>query len=146
MISLPDLLRRLRRAWAPPGPALARIAPPTDVAARLKTEVQPVLDAIAELQRATAIERKKAEAEAEQVLEEATRRADAKVREADHSAPDARAAAAKRRHEAVDEEIRRVLDASETEAARIETASDERLAQLAQKVAECVLSGADILP
>jgi hypothetical protein len=51
MISLPELLRRFRRVWVPPGAALSRVAPPVDVSARLRSEVQSVLQAIGDLQQ-----------------------------------------------------------------------------------------------
>lgn len=144
MISLRDFLQRLRRAWAPPGPALARIAPPTDVSARLKDEIRPVLSAIAELQRSAAQVRKEADGKASAMLEEADRTADGKVREAESSAPGARAAAAKGRHDAVDAEIGQVRSASEKEVARIEATARERMGELVDQVAACVLSGAGI--
>jgi vacuolar-type H+-ATPase subunit H len=144
VISLRDFLWRLRRAWAPPGPALERVAPPTDVRARLKKEIQPVLDAIAELQRSAEQVRTGAREEASEMIEEATRLADGKVREAEISAPEARAAAAKRRHESVYEEIDRVLEASEAEAARIAERTRDRLPEMVDRVTACVLSGAGI--
>jgi vacuolar-type H+-ATPase subunit H len=144
MISLPEFLRRFRRVWAPPGPALSRIAPPTDVAARLEAEVRPLLDAIAELQRSAESVRKDADAEAAQIVDEATQRAEKNVREAESSAPGTRAAAAKRRHEAVDTEIGRVLSESEEEANRIRATAKARMAELVEQVRACVLSGAGI--
>lgn len=141
MISLPELLRRFRRAWAPPGPALTRVAPPVDVAARLRTELRPVLDAIAEIQtRATAV-RSEADAQAAALLDTAGRDADQKVREAEQQGPSARTAAAKQKHRAADEEITAVLAAGRTEAQRIAEQSQKQLPELIAAVRDCVLKG-----
>lgn len=145
MISLPELLRRLRRAWAPPGPALARVAPPTDTTARLRAEIEPLLKAIAELQKSADSVRDNAENKAAQIVAEATAKAEQDVREAERSAPEARATAAKRRHEAVDEEIGQVMKSGEAEVARVQAVSAKRMAELADRVATCVLSGAGIV-
>lgn len=144
MISLPDLLQRLRRAWAPPGPALTRIAPPADRAARLRAEVQPLLELIAAVQQSADAVRTDAEKTAARLVEAATQDAARKVREAEGSASTARAAAAKRKQDEMDAEIGRITRAAEERVAGIEVMSKERLAGLVGEVTACVLSGAGI--
>jgi vacuolar-type H+-ATPase subunit H len=142
LISLPEFLRRIRRAWAPPGAALRRIAPPTDATARLKAEVRPLLEALADLERSTEAIRATAGEEADRLVKEASRAADEKAREAERAAPRARAAAARRRHAEVDEEIDRVSSEGDQEATRIRAMAERRMAELAEQVKTCVLSGA----
>jgi hypothetical protein len=83
VISLQDLLRRFRRAWAPPGPALARVAPPVDITARLRAEIQPLLDALADIQHDANATRRDADTQAAALLEKASREAEQVVREAE---------------------------------------------------------------
>lgn len=144
MISLPDLLRRLRRAWAPPGPALTRVAPPTDAAARLRAEIAPLLQAVAEIQSAADAVRKDADATAARVLDESRADADRTARQAEQQAPAARAAAAKKKQEAVETELTRILERGGTEAARIDAAAKERIPAMVERVTTCVLSGAGV--
>lgn len=146
MISLPELLRRFRRAWAPPGPALARVAPPVDVAARLRTEIQPVLDAVGEIQDRADTMRTEAETKAGELLETASREADQRVRDAEHQAPEARAQAAEHKHHSVDAEIASVHAAGREGARRIAEQAQERLPELLEKVRACVLNGPDAPP
>jgi len=141
MISLPDLLRRFRRVWLPPGAALARVAPPVDVSARLRAELAPVLQAIAEMQRGAATVRADAEREGAALLETATREAAEAVRKAESEAPAARAAAAEEARQAVEGEIEAASKAARTEAARIDAASRQRAPALVERVCSCVLDG-----
>lgn len=142
MLSLPELLRRFRRVWAPPGPALARVAPPVDVGAGLRREVQPLLDAIAEIQqRARAVE-DEADGKARQLLDSASADAERIVREAENRAPQARSDAAGKQRHAVDAEIESAHSTSQDEAKRIEAQLGDRLPALLAKVQDCVLKAA----
>lgn len=145
-VSLPELLRRLRRAWAPPGAALSRIAPPTDATARLRSELQPLLEAVADLQASERSSREDASGEAERIVDAARREADRIVREAENGAPVTRSEALRRRHRALDEEIDAALRDAEREAARIEQSSRTRLPDLIEQVTSCVLSYPGIEP
>jgi len=140
VISLPDLLRRLRRAWAPPGAALSRAAPPTDATTRLRAELGPLLAAIAELQAVGQKERDRADAEAARITDAARGDADRIVREAESGAPAARADAVRRRHLEVSAEIDSALTDAGREVARIEATSASRLPELIGEVTACVLS------
>jgi vacuolar-type H+-ATPase subunit H len=140
MVSLPELLRRLRRAWAPPGAALSRIAPPTDVAARLRAELKPLLDAVTVLQASERSSLEGANAEAGRIVEAARGEAERMVRDAENVAPTTRSEAVRRRHRALDSEIQATLEDAEREAARIEEVSRERLPALVEEVKSCVLS------
>lgn len=140
VVSLPELLRRLRRAWAPPGAALSRIAPPTDVAARLRSELKPLLEAVADLQASERSSRDGAKSEAERIVEAARREADRILREAEHDAPSARSEAVRRRHRALDAEIDKTLEDAEHEVGRIAESSRERLPDLVEEIKSCVLS------
>jgi hypothetical protein len=142
VISLPDLLRRLRRAWAPPGPALARVAPPTDTAALLRAEIQPLLQAISELQKAAEAVRSEAARTAAQQLDAAAAAADRTARDAENAAPASRAAGAKQKREVVEAEIAKVVADGDERVAAIQAMSKERLAGLAEEVKACVLAGA----
>ncbi len=144
MISLPDFLRRFRRAWAPPGAALARVAPPVDVSARLRAEVQPLLDAIAEIQHRGDRLRGDADAKAAALLDAAKHDADHAVRDAEKQAPEARAAAAREAHRAVDAELSSIATAGSTEAERIGKQAKERAAELLDRVRACVLAGPEV--
>jgi len=144
VISLPDLLRRLRRAWAPPGPALLRVALPTDTQARLRAEVAPLLQAIAALQSEASRVRADADAAAARLLDAAHVDAERTARDAEQQAPTARAEAAKKKQDAAEADIARTLDAGRSEAARIDAAAKERLPALVERVMACVLSGAEV--
>ncbi|MGH7617483.1 MAG: hypothetical protein ACREPM_09675 [Gemmatimonadaceae bacterium] len=138
MISLPELLNRFRRAWAPPGPPRGLVAPPADVAARLRAEVQHVLDAIAEIQRRADTELAEADAASQQQLDAAAQTAKAAVRDAEQRAPDARSKAAEEKHRAVDAEIASVLAGGQEEARRIAAQAKDRLPPLVTSVCACV--------
>jgi vacuolar-type H+-ATPase subunit H len=145
MISLQELLRRFRRAWAPPGPALTRVAPPVDVTARLREEIGPLLARIAECQeRAGAIE-KEAEEKAKEALEAASREATGKIQDAEKRASSVRAEAAAKEQEAVSREIQSALDSARKEVQRIEALSQERLPQLVEQIVDCVSKGRESL-
>jgi Skp family chaperone for outer membrane proteins len=141
MISLPDLLRRFRRVWVPPGAALAHVAPPVDVSARLRAELQPVLDAIAVTQQRAAKIRADAASKAAALVDAAERQAAEEIRKAEAEAPAARSAAAERKWQAVEVEIAAALKAAQAEAARIEAGSRQRLPELVENVRTCVASG-----
>jgi hypothetical protein len=141
VISLPDLLRRFRRTWAPPGAALERVAPPVDAAARLRDELHPVLEAIAEIQRRATAARTEGDTKAAALLDTAEREADRATRKAEAQAPSMRAAAAERKHHAVDAEVTSVLAAARGDAERIGAQCQERLPRLLDVVRTCVLNG-----
>jgi hypothetical protein len=141
VISLPDLLRRLRRAWAPPGPALARVAPPVDVTARLRAEIQPVLAAVADIQRNAKAIRDDAATRTRSMLDDATHDADQEMREAEQQAPSVRATASAGKQRAVDAEIAATLAAGQKEAKRIAQQVQQRLPDLLESVRSCVLKG-----
>lgn len=142
MLSLPALLRRLRRAWAPPGPALARVAPPTDVAARLREEIRLLLEVIAEMQRAAEVLRQEADRKGEELVNAASREAQSRIQQAQNAAPATRAAAVKGKREEMEVELDRLMAASRSEVARIEAMVEERLPALVEEVRSCVLAGA----
>jgi hypothetical protein len=144
MLSLPELLRRFRRVWVPPGAAFAHVAPPVDVSARLRAELQPVLLAIAEMQRRAAAMRQAAEARSAAAIAAAERSAADAVRQAEVQAPDARTAAAHRKRDVVESEVAAALKAAEAEAARIEAESAPRLPELVKSVEACVVSGSGL--
>ncbi len=100
-----------------------------------------MLEVIADLQAAADRTRHQAEGEATRLVDAAGAEAEQAVRQADEAAPGARAAAAKKKHEAVDAEIERVVAAADEEAARIDGTSRERRSELVQEVASRVLSG-----
>lgn len=143
MISLADLLRRFRRVWVPPGAALARVAPPVDVAARLRAEARPVLEAIEEMQQRAAAIRSAAEAKGAALVDAATQEAEEKVRQARADAPAARTAAVEQQWRAVEDDVSAALQSAQTEASRIEVESRARVADLVEKVRLCVLSAQD---
>lgn len=145
MISLQELLRRFRRAWAPPGPALTRVAPPVDVTARLRKEIGPLLATIAECQeRAGAIE-KEVEQKATELLEEASLEANRRIQDAEKQAASVRGEAAAKKQEAVSRELQSALDSAREEVQRIEARSKERLPQLVEQIVDCVLKGPESL-
>jgi hypothetical protein len=144
MLSLPELLRRFRRVWLPPGAALARVAPPVDVSARLRAEVAPVFEAVAEIERRAAAIRAAADEEGTALVDSATREAAEAVRKAETEAPAARSAAAERKWHTVEGDIETALTAARTEAARIEDASGRRMAELVERVRACVMTGEDL--
>jgi hypothetical protein len=144
MISLPELLRRFRRVWLPPGAALARVAPPVDISARLRAEVAPVLQAIAELQHRAGGMRADADREAAALVDAAARQAAEAIRAADAQAPAARAAAAERTWQTVEGDIDAALQTARTEAARIDAASRQRTPALVDRVCSCVLAGGEL--
>jgi vacuolar-type H+-ATPase subunit H len=141
VISLPDLLRRFRRTWAPPGPAQARVAPPVDITARLRAEIQPLLDALTDVQREAKIIRRDAENSATASLDKASQEAVEQVREAERQAPSVRSAAAEQQGRAVDADISSTLAAGRREAERIEQQARQRLPELLESVRTCVLKG-----
>ncbi len=141
VISLPELLRRFRRVWVPPGAALARVAPPVDVSTRLRAEVQPVLQAIEDMQQRAAAIRDAAEAKGAALIEAGHRDAAETIRRAQAETPNARTAAADAQWHAVEGEISMALNAAQTEVARIDAASRERLSELVEEVRARVLSG-----
>jgi flagellar biosynthesis/type III secretory pathway protein FliH len=141
VISLPELLRRFRRVWVPPGAALARVAPPVDVSTRLRNELQPVLQAIEEMQQRAAAISTAAQTKATDVIEAANRQAAEKMRQAQDEAPKAREAAAEQQWHAVEGEITTALKTAQTEVARIEAVSRERLPGLVDKVRTSALTG-----
>lgn len=142
MVSLQELLRRFRHAWAPPGPALARAATPVDVAARLRAELEPVLAAIAEIQQRAEALRAEGEERAGELLDRATRDAEQAVRKAEREAPLARAAAVETTHRGVEAEITSAVAQGRAEADRIATQTNERLPELLTAIRECVQKGA----
>jgi len=141
VISLPELLRRFRRGWAPPGAALARVAPPVDVAARLRDEIQPLLDAIGEIQAQADATRAEADERAKALLENAQREADQQVRDAEQRAPATRAEAAERKRSSVDDEITSIVTGGADEARRIAARAEKQLPNLLASVRACVLQG-----
>jgi flagellar biosynthesis/type III secretory pathway protein FliH len=141
VISLQDFLRRFRRAWAPPGPALARVAPPVDVTARLREEIEPLLAAIAEVQARAATIEAEAEKKSGEILDAASRQAEEELRNAEKQVSSARAEAAKKKQETFDQEIKASLDSARQEVERIEATSKERLPEIVTEVADCVFEG-----
>jgi vacuolar-type H+-ATPase subunit H len=144
MISLPELLRRFRRAWVPPGPAYRRVAPPVDVTARLREELQPVLDAIAAIQARAGQIGAEAKQGAKDLLDAASRDADRKLRDAESRAPATRAAAAERARHAVDAELESVDAASRDETQRIDARVKQHLPELLDEIRGCVLKGSGV--
>jgi flagellar biosynthesis/type III secretory pathway protein FliH len=146
LISLQEFLRRFRRAWAPPGPALTRVAPPVDVTARLREEIEPLLAAIAEMQERAAAIGAEAERESGEILDAASQQAEGELRNAEKKVASARAEAAKKEQESFDQEIRAALDAARDEVQRIEAQSKERLPQIVTEVMDCVFEGPEGTP
>lgn len=141
MISLQDLLSRFRRALVPPGPALARAAPPVDVAARLRAEVAPVLEAIAELQERATQLKKEGDERAAQLIDAATSEAERNIRSAERKAPEARAAAVEDTHRGVEGEIATIDSEGNAETKRIAAQTDERLPDLVATIRDCLEKG-----
>jgi vacuolar-type H+-ATPase subunit H len=120
---------------------MARVAPPVDITARLRAEIQPLLDAVADIQRDAKAIRHEAETKAATLLDTASREADQKVRDAERQAPSARAAAAEQKQHAVDTAIESTLTAGRREAERIAGQAQQRLPDLIESVRACVLKG-----
>jgi len=131
--------------WVPPGAALARVAPPVDMAARLRAEVQPLLEAIGAMQQRAATIRDAADTKGAALIEAAKREAADGIRRAEAEAPNARTVAAEKQWHAVEGEISAALNAAQSEAARIDAESQERLSELVEKVRGCVSSGRDLV-
>jgi hypothetical protein len=113
--------------------------------ARLRAEVQPVLEAIETMQQRAAAVRGVAETKGAALIEAAKHEAAEKIRRAEAEAPNARTAAAEEQWHAVEGEISSALDTAETEVARIDAVSRERLSELVEKVRACVSRGQDVV-
>jgi vacuolar-type H+-ATPase subunit H len=112
-----------------------------DVSARLRAEVRPVLEAIAEMQRRADGIRSAANAKGASLVDAAEREAADTIRKAEAEAPAARTAAADAQWHAVEGEVRSALQAAKAEASRIDAVSVQRLPDVVERVSRCVLSG-----
>lgn len=141
MLALRDLLDRFRRGLAPPGPALARVAPPVDRRVLLEAELADVFTSVDSL--ALDPDERAAEARrgASATIDDARAAADELLRRTDRGLADLRAAAAADRRREMDEEVTALEVAAEAERARIEERATERIPALVDEVMARVTEG-----
>ncbi len=138
---LRDLLDRFRRGLAPPGPALARVAPPVDRRVLVEAELAGTfasLDAaaVAPDERTAA-----ARSAASDAIADAEAAADELLRHTDRRLARLRTEAASERRSAIDEELARIAASSESERARIEAQARDRIPGLVDRVMTRVVEG-----
>lgn len=136
-----DLLQRFRPLGAPGAAAPSGV--PADRRAERDRELQPVFDALVDVQEEVGRIRAAATAQAHVRGEQAEQQAAALLRTARRDAATARAEAAAAAAARVEEESRRVLAEAEADAAVVVRRAEERYAGLVDRVVHGVRAAAD---
>lgn len=131
------LLRRFRRASAPPGRPAHALGVPAG-AGDLADELQPLLMALDEVERDGASIRERAAADADAHASHAIEDAERLLREASARAEAERARAAQDHRSRANERTAEILRDAEAEAARVTAQRDARVDELVTEVLACV--------
>jgi len=141
MATARDLLQRFRPLGAPGAAAPPGV--PADRRAERDRELQPLFDALADVQEEAGRIRAAATAQALVQREQAEQQAASLLRSARRDAATARAEAAAAAAARVEEESRRVLAEAEADAAAVARRAEERYAGLVDTVVRGIRAAAD---
>lgn len=142
MPSVRDFLARFRRSLTPPGPALARMAPPADARASLEAELAPIFAWVDDVESRATARVDVAERRAAEVVKAAHADAEVLLRRTDRGLAALRARSAEERRSQVSDELEQIHAEAVAEAARVREQAQTTIPALVERVMAGVRSGA----